>query len=266
MSLLVTDAIVLHAFNYSETSRILRLATREAGVQSVLARGARRSQRRYGSALDLFAEGSAQISTKPGRDLHDLAGFDVARSRPALACDLGRFAGASAVAELMLRFARDDANAALYDALVAALDGIVAAAAGETRDAALAGAWRLVAELGFAPSLDVCGSCHAEVAAADAAMFSHPAGGVLCARCARVLPGSRTLPPAARDALRAWLAGERAPLAGSGEGRAHQRLLREFLREHLADGRTLRAFEMWEQGQWGAPADGAAELGRGEGS
>jgi DNA repair protein RecO (recombination protein O) len=228
MSLLVTDAIVLHAFNYSETSRILRLATREAGVQSVLARGARRSQRRYGSALDLFAEGSAQIYVKPGRDLHNLAEFDVVRSRPALGCDLDRFAGASAVAELMLRFARDDVHAGLYDALVAALDDIAAAAAGEARDAALAGAWRLVAELGFAPSVDVCSSCHAEVAATDAAMFSHPAGGVLCARCARVMPGSRTLPPAARDAL--------------------------------------RAFEMWEQGQWGARADGAAELGAGEGS
>jgi len=265
MPLLATDAIVLHAFNYSETSRIFRLATRDAGVQSVLARGARRSQRRYGSALDLFAEGSAEIYVKSGRDLHNLAGFEVVRSRPALACDLDRFAGASAIAELMLRFASDDVNADLYDSLVAALDGIAAAAAGEARGAALAGAWRLVAELGFAPSLDVCSSCHADLAVADVAMFSHPAGGVLCARCARVVPGSRTLPASARDALRAWIGGGRAPVVGGGEGRAHQRLLREFLREHLADGRVLRAFEMWEHGQWGAPADGAAELGPGEG-
>ena len=41
MSLVVTDAIVLHAFDYLESSRILKLATREAGVRSVLARGAR---------------------------------------------------------------------------------------------------------------------------------------------------------------------------------------------------------------------------------
>jgi len=46
MTLLVTDAIVLHSFDYLESSRILRLLTREAGVRSVLARGARRSQRR----------------------------------------------------------------------------------------------------------------------------------------------------------------------------------------------------------------------------
>jgi DNA repair protein RecO (recombination protein O) len=250
MPLLVTDAVVLHAFDYSETSRILRLATREAGVQSVLARGARRSQRRYGSALDLFAEGSAQIYTKPGRDLNTLASFDVMRSRPALAADLGRFTGASAVSELMLRFARDDANAPLYDALVAAFDAIAEAAPERAREAALASAWRLVAELGFAPSVDVCSSCHAEIAVGAGAMFSHPAGGVLCGRCARMVPGSRNLPPVAREALRSWLAGGRIELAGSGEERAHQRLLREFLREHLADGRTLRAFELWEQDRW----------------
>ncbi|MFN7531060.1 MAG: DNA repair protein RecO, partial [Gemmatimonas sp.] len=61
MSLLQTDAIVLHVADYLESSRILRLVTREAGVQSVVARGARSSRKRFGSAVDLFAEGQAQI-------------------------------------------------------------------------------------------------------------------------------------------------------------------------------------------------------------
>jgi hypothetical protein len=30
--------------------------------------------------------------------------------------------------------------------------------------------------------------------------------------------------------------------------RAHQRLLREFLCHHLHDGRSLRAFDVWESG------------------
>jgi DNA repair protein RecO (recombination protein O) len=254
MPLVVTDAVVLHAFDYSETSRILRIATREAGVQSVLARGARRSQRRFGSALDLFAEGSAQLYTKVGRDLNTLAAFDVTRARPALALDLERFAGASAIAELMLRFARDDAQPGLYDVLIDALDRVGDAPPERAREAGLGGVWRLVAELGFAPSIDVCSACHAGVPPEAPAMFSHPAGGVLCVRCARSTPGSRTVPPAARDALRHWLGGGRAEL-GAAEGRAHQRLLREFLREHLADGRPLRAFELWEHGRWSSAGD-----------
>src|ERR671921_134060 len=100
MPLLTTDAVVLHAFDYLESSRILRLATREAGLQSVLAKGARKTQRKFGTALDLFAEGSAQIYTKPGRDLNTLGSFEVARARPQLGLDLGRFTAAAAVAEI----------------------------------------------------------------------------------------------------------------------------------------------------------------------
>lgn len=253
MALLVTDAVVLHAFDYLETSRILRLATREAGVQSVIARGARRPTGKFGSALDLFAEGIAQIHTKPGRELQTLGAFDVTRSRPALGGDLGRFTAANAIAELTLRFVRDDRGPALFDLLLATLDEIAGAESGGTdaRLAAISGAWRLIAELGFAPSLDDCGECHAAVPSDEPALFSHPAGGVLCARCARLVSGSRTLPPAARSAIRRWLAGDPAPVGGDQEARAHQRLLREFLGEHLNDGRTLRAFDVWEYDRLG---------------
>ena len=250
MALLVTDAIVLHVFDYLESSRILRLATRDAGVQSVLARGARRPKSRFGGALDLFAEGSAQIHAKPGRDLQTLSGFDVERARPALATDLGRFTGASAIAELTLRFASDDANPALYDAVRDALDAIALSTPEGSRDATLAGAWRIVAELGFAPSIDRCNVCGADVTDAELVTFSHPAGGVLCPRCARLQPGGRVLPSDARRLLRAWLTGSSATLPDDGSARAHQRLLREFLIEHLVEGRALRAFEVWEHAAW----------------
>jgi DNA repair protein RecO (recombination protein O) len=250
MPLLVTDAIVLHAFDYSETSRILRLATREAGVISVLARGARRSIKRFGSALDLFAEGGVQVLVREQRDLHTLCAFDLARSRPALAADLGRFSGASALAELVLRFATDEPQPSLFDALSRSLDDLCSAEPDETREVTLAGAWRLVGELGFAPSLDTCSACHAEVAVAEALPFSHAAGGVLCARCARLYTAGRTLPPAERARLGAWMADERTEKLSDPDSRAHQRLLREFLREHLAQDRGLRAFEMWELAPW----------------
>lgn len=253
MPLLVTDAVVLHAFDYLETSRILRLATREAGIQSVVAKGARRPRSRYGSALDLFAEGSAQIHVRPGRDLQTLASFDVARSRSELGADLDRFTAASAIAELALRFGGDDASESLYEAIVGALDIIGESATGvpnDARTAALAGAWRLIAEMGFAPALDICGTCHDLLSPDESVTFSHPAGGALCPRCAALQQGARTLPPIARDALRGWLAGEAVVLAGDAESRAHQRLLREFVGEHLGDGRELRAFGVWERERW----------------
>ena len=251
MPLLVTDAVVLHTFDYLESSRILRLATRDAGVVSVLAKGVRRSKRRFGSAIDLFAEGTAELYVKAGRELHTLGAFDVTRSRPQLGLELERFAGASALAELTLRFVQGDAHPELFARLVDALDAVAAAPGREARAAAIAGAWSLVGELGFAPALDHCASCHAPIAAGEPAMFSHPAGGTLCARCARQLPGSRNVPASARASVREWLSGARGLAMPDAEARAHQRLLREFLSEHLTDGRPLRAFEAWERDQLG---------------
>ena len=252
-----TDAIVIHAFDYLESSRILKIVTREAGVRSVLARGARSSRKRFGSALDLFAEGVAELHTKVGRDLDTLASFDVNRARPSLATYLERFAGASAIAELTLHFARDAADPGLFSAVSSSLDEIGNAAPERAREATLAGAWRILAELGVAPTVDDCAECHTAVDASIPAMFSHPAGGVLCERCARLARSGRVLPVSARDALRAWLAGTPSPLLDVQEGHAHQRLLREFLREHLADDRPLRAFEAWERDAL-TPVAGAA--------
>lgn len=250
MALLATEAIVLHSFDYLESSRILRLVTREAGVRSVLAKGARRSSRRFGSALDLFAQGSAQLYVKPGRDLDTLSAFDVTRSRAELAEDLGRFTGASAIAELTIRFGRDDADPSLFDAVAGAFDALAVSTPHAALGAALASAWHIVAELGFAPAVDLCGECHLAIADDATVMFSHPAGGALCARCGRLAPAGRVLPPAARRALRGFLEGRAADPLDDASSRAHQRLLREFLTEHLTDGRPLRAMELWEESRW----------------
>ncbi len=195
---LVTDAIVLHAFDYLESSRILRLVTREAGVRSVLARGARKSKKRFGAALDLYAQGAAELHIKTGRDLDTLATFDVERARPQLAADLARFAGASMIAELTLRFTRDAADPGLFDAVADALDALASADATRARDIGLAGAWRVLAELGVAPTVDTCAECHATVDPSMPATFSHPAGGALCGRCGHLARSARTLPAAAR--------------------------------------------------------------------
>jgi DNA repair protein RecO (recombination protein O) len=268
MPLVATEAVVLHAIPYLESSRILRLATRAHGVVSVLGKGARKSQRRFGSAVDLFAEGDAQYYTKPGRDLHTLGGFEVTRARVAIGADLDRFASASALAELVLRFGRDETDPSWYDALVDALDGIAAAPPAHAREAGLSGAWGIVGALGFAPALDHCAHCAADLPLDADVRFSQPAGGTLCDTCARLAGPSRALPAAARTSVRAWLDHGERRRGGAAERpglddamvRAHQRLLREFLREHLTDGRPLRAFETWEGTRWtsGAPAAPAA--------
>jgi DNA repair protein RecO (recombination protein O) len=248
--LLTTPAVVLHAFPYLESSRILRLATREVGVQSVIAKGARRAKGAQRMTLDLFVEGTAQVYLKPGRDLHTLAGFDLTRTRPDLGADLGRFASANALAELMLRFVSEEAAPEVYDTFVAALDKVESASPATATAAGLAGGWAVVATLGVAPALEACAVCIAPVPESADAAFSHAAGGVLCPACAAAR-GGRRVPAAARAALRAWVEGHDAPeQPDQASVRAHQRLLREFLQHHLHDGRPLKALDAWEHERW----------------
>ena len=265
MTSVVTDAIVLHGFDYLESSRILKLVTREAGVRSVLARGARRSTRRFGTSLDLFAQGTAELQTKVGRDLDTLSGFDVVRGRPQLAVQLSRFSGAAVIAELTLRFASEAADQGLFDAVERGLDEIGRSPAADARDMTLAVAWRVLLELGVAPTIDQCAECAAGVGPDVAPVFSHAAGGVICERCSHSARSGRVLPSTARNALRDWLSGSSHILASAQDARAHQRLLREFVREHLADARPMSAFDSWERETLtgGEPTSRLAESGRG---
>lgn len=248
-----TEAVVLHAFDYLESSRIIRLLTRELGLRSVLARGARSSRKRFGAGLDLFAAGTAELDVKPGRDLDTLSSFDVTRTRAAIGMDLDRFTGASAIAEMLLRFAQNDTDPELFDVATDALDRIAAASGDGSRDAAIAGAWRILAALGFAPSLTECGECERAFGDDEPVLFSQSAGGALCDGCASLARVGRKLPAGARHALRSWIETPDAAAAlTDNEARAHQRLLREFVIEHLSDGKPLRAFDAWESGTWSA--------------
>ena len=252
MPLLVAEAIVLHAFDYLESSRIVKLVTRDAGMRSALAKGARKSRRRFGSGLDLFAQGTAHLHTKPGRELDMLSGFEDARTRGELGEDLERFTGAETIAEIALRFGRDGADTELFDAIAGALDRLASSPSTEAREATLAGAWQIVAALGFAPSLEECAQCGSSLAADAAVTFVHSSGGALCSKCAALAPAGRKLPGAARMAIAGWMRGEPLASLSEKETRAHQRLLREFLDYHLHDGRTLRAYDLWEKAGWSA--------------
>lgn len=252
MSTLVTEALVLHAFDYLETSRIIRLMTRDAGVQSVIARGARNSRKRFGSAVDLFAQGTAEIQMRDQRDLQVLLSLDVTRGRPQFARDVGRFTAGSMIAELALRAASDEPTPVLFDAVELALDNLAVATPDQSVGAGLAGAWQIVSALGFTPALDVCANCHADLDPGSTVAFAHTAGGALCPRCGQLAAGARTLPAAARNVLRSWLNSDSESTLSPQEARAHQRLLREFFLEHIAGDRELKAFGVWEHGAWTA--------------
>src|SRR5213595_2363747 len=126
MSLVTTPAVVLQTYRYSETSKVVRLATRDLGVQSAIAKGALRPKSRFGAGLELLSEGTAQLYFRETRELHTLGAFDLINLRRDLAADVDRFAGATALTEVMLKMAPPAPLAVAYDVLTTALDTLAA--------------------------------------------------------------------------------------------------------------------------------------------
>lgn len=236
MAATATDAIVLQSFPYGETSRIVRLLTRSAGVHSAIAKGALRPRSRY-ALMEPFAEGAATLYIRDTRDLQTLGGFDLTCSRQGLGRDLLRFGGASLLAELVLRTASEDSNPTLYDAVAIGLDRLLEVDVDALEVSVLAVTWHLIAELGFTPVLDCCIACGRGVDPSRDVMFDYAAGGLRCDGCAAGLPGRR-IPARARAALVAFSRGQPATV-GATEG--HWRLLTRYLEHHILEGAPLRS-------------------------
>ena len=236
-----TRAVILQAFAYSDTSKILRLLTADHGVRSVIAKGALRPKSRYGGLLEPFTEGDAQLFLKEGRDLHTLNGFDLVRSRQAIGRNLAAFAGASLVAELVLRFSTEEPHPEIFAAVVEALDVAAAATPAAAPSEALASVWQVIALLGYEPQLRHCVGCGRAVEPGEATRFDVDAGGVACTLCRRE---GRLVEPSARRALEAMIHGDLRAVEPA-DWPLHRALLRAFLTTHLVGDRPLRALDLF---------------------
>ena len=242
MALVTTAATILKTYEYSETSKILRLLTRDDGLCSVIAKGARRPKSRFGGVLEPFTDGVATYYAKQGRDLHTLSGFELRKERQSLGREIVRYGGAALVTEIALRFASGSRDLRLFRGLRRALDRLVEEP-GDVEGAALAEGWRLIACLGFSPNLDRCPVCGRPALEGDTSHFDLAAGGLRCGRCGPRRPG-RAIRALSRSARR-----ELVDLARDGggngalrTGRVQRALLRDFIVYHLPDDRPLNSF------------------------
>ena len=250
MDLVSTPAVVLSTLRYSETSKIVRLATREHGVQSVIAKGALRPRSRFGASLQLLSEGQAHFVLKENRELHLLTSFDVRRLHAGLAADLERYAVACALAEVMLRFAPPDPHPESFDLLRQALEELELASVALVEALGYRLLWRMVSVLGFEPSLDGCVIDGTPLPEAGPLPFSTREGGALCPACASQ-HGATQLPEQARADLVALMdSSAELPTFDEKHGAAHRRLLGRYVRYHLGEGAELPALEFWSQRPW----------------
>lgn len=102
-----TEAIVLSASPYSETSLIVHLLTREMGAVRALAKGARRRGRATQAAFEPFSRVQAAISVRSPDKLGVLGEVSLVREWDYLRCDVKRLAFAGLGVEVLGAVARD---------------------------------------------------------------------------------------------------------------------------------------------------------------
>jgi DNA repair protein RecO (recombination protein O) len=198
--LIETAAIVLRTIDYGEADRVVTLLGRTSGCVSAIARGARKSQRRFGGGLGLCAVGTAAIRERAGSDLFTLERFDVTASHPSLSLEVLRVAEVAYAAELVTKLcAPRQPEPAIFDALAELLGRVDSEGASSARLRVFE--LVLLDRLGFAPVLDACAVCgRDDLSRGDAidVRWNPARGGVVCRACGSL---GRPMRPIVRLAL-----------------------------------------------------------------
>lgn len=187
MAAVTTSAILLRSIDYGESDRIVTLMGRDTGCLGAIARGARKSQRRFGGGLGLCNVGDAALRERGGAELLTLERFDVTETFPSLGTDVVRMGHAAYVAELLAKLcAPRQAEPGIFDLALEFL--VLLEARGPLSLRLRVFELALLGRLGFAPALEscaVCGRADLSTSATIDVRFLPEGGGVVCFACAR---------------------------------------------------------------------------------
>ncbi len=176
-----TLAISLRKFDYSETSQILHLYTRDHGKVHCIAKGAKRKKSAFHGPFDVVTLYEViRLEKQPGA-LDLLTAAEAVRDWRELRSDFARFSAASYCCDLVDEFTLEgQPQPELFDLLRATLEDLAKGRA--LAEAVFVFEGRLLRILGHAPRMDECGSCRRKLAGPEA-YFSARDGGAVCTRC-----------------------------------------------------------------------------------
>lgn len=189
MPLEKTEAIVLKAYNWSESSRTIILFSRRFGKLAVIDKGGRSIKSRRGRLMPFHRlEITYYTSRKSGGYISD---SDILESFPLGAeGELGRLAYASAACELLhLLLPEEEQHEELYDYFVTYLQTMSRCSRLGLPAVFVTFFLRLLSFLGYHPSLGFCIGCNLKSELSTAAdsrwSFSPERGGIVCSSCQR---------------------------------------------------------------------------------
>lgn len=231
--ILVTSAIVLRRVVYGEADLIVTLLGLDTGRVSTLARGARKSSRRFSAGLGPGLVGEARLRDRPGAELMGLESFDARANRPGFSGDIAQAAHAAYAVELCDRLCPPrQPETAVYTWLDEFLSRLEAGRA--TAERLRVFELGLLRALGLGPSLGRCAACGRTDLDDEDVLWRPDAGGVFCLGCGKA---AERMSAGTRRALvrldRVSLADAEAIELDRATAAACRRAVLALLREHV---------------------------------
>ncbi len=179
-----TPAVILHSLDFAESDKLVTFFTRDFGKLRGIAKGAKRSRKRFGSGLEPLTCSAVCFFEKEKNALVRLDHCDIVHCYTHIHSDLLRLGYAGYVAELInLTAAERERSDELYALLVSFLELLDRPSFREefVRIFEL----RLLALVGYRPELGSCVICRREAKDRHRHWFCQSKGGLICSHCLR---------------------------------------------------------------------------------
>ncbi len=179
-----TRALLLKRVEYGDADLVITLLTETHGKLSALARGARRSTRRFGGALEPMHTLEVALEERTHGDLFGLRDAKIERPRLALISDLARLEAAGRA----LSWVRQAAPARtpepeLFRVIEGVLDRLAGPEPVDARATLAAAGLSLLTVLGWGVDFERCVSCGKECPPDLPGLVDPTRGGLLCRSC-----------------------------------------------------------------------------------
>lgn len=171
------DGIIISETNYSESSKILNILTKEHGLIGVMSKGCRNMKSKLRGVSRKLLYGTIHIYYKPN-GLSTLIGIDVKESFSKTIMDLEKISYSAFVLDLCHQVLRQNEDENIFDLLKATLlkieEGLNPIALTNILEL------KLLDYLGVAPNIDSCTYCGNDK---NIVTLSSDAGGYICKNC-----------------------------------------------------------------------------------
>jgi len=184
-----TNAIVIRSHHYGESDKIVTFFTKDFGKIKGIAKGARRSKKRFQNALDLFSHLHLIFFDREGMGLVRAENCDILHTFPKIREDLKKIFYGNYYLELVNEMAGErETNAEAFNLLLSFLMALEAMEPQEEQLRMFE--IRMLSLFGYRPNMRRCGLCKrdwGDLKEISSVFFSLEMGAIVCEPCSNAL-------------------------------------------------------------------------------